>query len=654
METNAASSAGAPTQAPHSPSDPLHHGHGHPAAFWPLTLGALGVVFGDIGTSPLYTIKECILHARMETGGQFVRDDLFGILSLIFWSMTLVVTVKYLLFIMKADNKGEGGIFALLALVPREMRDTARGRPKVLSLLAVLGAALLYGDGVITPAISVLGAVEGIAVANPSLESAIVPVSIAILIGLFAIQSSGTGTVGKLFGPVMLVWFLTLGGLGLYHISRDPEILAAMLPYHAVNYFVHHGFRGLTILSAVVLAVTGGEALYADMGHFGLRPIRAAWLFVALPALVLNYFGQGANILLHPETAMNPFFGLVSGDIATYALVGLSSCAAVIASQALISGAFSLTRQAIQLGFLPRLRVRHTARDMEGQIYIGFVNYALATGCVLLVAFFRSSTNLAAAYGIAVTGTMAITSMMYYIITRETWRWRASQAIPLLALFLALDVPFLAANLTKFFAGGYVPVLIAIWMLATMIIWNRGRNLVAERYRTAFPTPEAAERQMRERLTTRVPGTAVFMSSNPGSLPPILVYHVNHTRALHENVVLVHVRFTDFPAVPAAERTEVKRLHDGFWLITLRFGFMEDPKVVKALDDAAEAHGIPWNRRDLVYFLGRESFIGSKLGRMGPIEENVFAFMQRNTTPMDRYFGLPHRRVIEIGTQMDL
>jgi KUP system potassium uptake protein len=634
----------------HSPAK--HDKHSH--AFWPMTLGALGVVFGDIGTSPLYTLKECVIHARQDEGGVFLRADLFGVLSLIFWAMMLVVTMKYLIFIMKADNKGEGGIFALLALVPRELRDTARGRVRLLSLLAVLGAALLYGDGVITPAISVLGAMEGLAVANPALQSWIVPASVVILIGLFGIQSRGTGTVGKLFGPVMVVWFGTLGAMGIYHIWRDPEILAAVSPHHAWAYFAHHGWGGVGILASVVLAVTGGEALYADMGHFGIGPIRMAWLLLAMPALVLNYFGQGANILLNASAAANPFFAQVPSGLMTYALVGLSSMAAVIASQALISGAFSLTRQAIQLGFLPRLRVRHTAHEMEGQIYIGFVNYALAIGCILLVLLFRSSSNLAAAYGIAVTGTMAITSMMYFIITRETWHWSLAKALPLLIIFLALDLPFLAANLTKFFAGGYVPVLIAVVMLVIMYIWNRGRSLVAERYANMFPDPDAARRQIDERLSARVPGTAIFMTSTARSLPPILVNHVNHTRAMHETIVLVNVKFGDTPTVPHSERYRVEKLPDGFWRISLSFGFMEEPKVVPWLERAAEENQIPFDRKDSVYFLGRESFVGSKLGRMGPIEEGFFGFLHRNTTPMDRYFGLPHRRVVEIGSQMDL
>ena len=604
--------------------------HNSQEKFRPLALGALGVVFGDIGTSPLYTMKECIVHAETYTHGVFVRDDLFGILSLIFWAMTLVVTVKYLLFIMRADNHGEGGIFALLALVPSRFRETARGRVRLLSLLAVAGAALLYGDGVITPAISVLGAVEGLVVANRSLESLVVPISVVILIGLFTIQSRGTGTVGKLFGPVMLLWFAVIGLLGAYHISHDPEILAALLPTHAVAYFLHHGFRSIALLASVVLAVTGGEALYADMGHFGVRPIRAAWLVVACPALILNYFGQGANILRSPSAALNPFFAMVPKGMATYLLVALSSAAAVIASQALISGAFSLTRQATQLGFLPRVRVRHTARDMEGQIYIPEVNIALALGCIALVLVFKGSTNLAAAYGIAVTGTMAITSMMYYIITRETWGWSAARAVPLVTLFLFVDLLFLGANLTKFLDGGYVPVFIAAILLTLMVIWNRGRTLIAEMNRQLFPNEAAALAMLDERLVARVPGTAVFMASAGTSVPSILIYHVSHTRALHENVVLVNVRFGDEPIVPLAERVQVSRMTNGFWRVNLQFGFMEQPLAVAALERAAHEHHIPWQNEEVVYFLGRDNFVASNQGRMGAWEESVFAFLRNS------------------------
>ncbi|MDX2150066.1 MAG: KUP/HAK/KT family potassium transporter [Bryobacteraceae bacterium] len=641
---------------PPAPGD--HHSHGHDGSVWALTLGALGVVFGDIGTSPLYTVKECIHHARLAAGAHatapFPREDLFGILSLIFWAMTLIVTVKYLLFIMRADNKGEGGIFALLALVPARLRATARGRVRTLSLLSILGAALLYGDGVITPAISVLSAVEGLAVASPALHPAVVPVAVVILLGLFSIQKRGTGTVGRLFGPVMTLWFFVIGVLGLWHIRHDPEILAALSPHYALGYFTHHGLHGFTILGSVVLAVTGGEALYADMGHFGISPIRRAWLLVAAPALVLNYLGQGATILRDPATAANPFFSMVPAGPPAFALVLLSSAAAVIASQALISGAFSLTRQAIQLGLLPRLRVRHTAREMMGQIYIPEVNFAIAAGCIVLVLLFQNSSRLAAAYGLAVTGTMAITSVMFYIITRECWHWPAWKALLLLAFFLALDLPFLLANAIKFLDGGYIPVIIGAGLLILMVVWTRGRTLIAERNAALFPTQDVAHEELDRHLVARVPGTAVFMASSQRTLPPILVHHVSRVHSLQEHVVLVHVQFGDTPFVAEEERHTVERLPNGFWRVILTFGFMEEPLVVPALTRAARENNVPFQPDKAVYFLGRENFIASKQGSMGPVEEGFFAFLQRNVAPADRFFGLPHARVVEIGTQIDL
>ncbi|MCC6536737.1 MAG: KUP/HAK/KT family potassium transporter [Bryobacterales bacterium] len=642
-----------------APTPPAHPAapapdHGHHGSFWTLTLGALGVVFGDIGTSPLYTLKECALHAKMHTGNVLDREDLFGILSLIFWAMTLVITFKYLVFVMRADNNGEGGIFALLALMPRKMRSTERGQVQRLALLAILGASLLYGDGMITPAISVLGAVEGIGGINPALKAWVVPIACVILVGLFALQSRGTATVGKLFGPVMLLWFATIGLLGIYHISHDPHILTAVLPTHAFNYFMHHGWGGFTILASVVLAVTGGEALYADMGHFGLKPIRAGWLGLAFPALLLNYFGQGALVDRNLAAAENPFYSMVPAGGATLALVILASAAAVIASQALISGAFSLTRQAMQLGFFPRVRVRHTAHDVEGQVYLPEINMLLAVGCLALVVGFRTSSNLAAAYGIAVTGDMVITSFMFYVITREAWGWSIAKSLPLVAFFLLLDLPFLAANLTKFFVGGYVPVLIAAVFLVVMVVWNRGRTLIGERYAKRFPSPEWAKEEIESHLSARVPGTAVFMASNDKTIPPILVSYVTRSRSLHETVILVTVQFANSPTVPAANRLVVSRDACEFWRVVMVYGFMEEPEVVDMLTQACAAHNIPFDPEEVVYFLGRESFVASKRGHMGPVEENLFAFLSRNTVAADRFFGLPHRQVMEIGTQMDL
>ncbi len=629
------------------------HGHSHTSStsFRTLTLGALGVVFGDIGTSPLYTLKECV-HAA--GGDKVTHVDLFGLLSLIFWSMTMVVTVKYLVFIMRADNKGEGGIFALLALVPGKLRTSTHGRIQPLAALAIVGASLLYGDGIITPAISVLGAVEGLGVADERLTAYVVPVSVVILVGLFAIQSRGTGTVGKLFGPVMLAWFATLAVLGLWNVMHHPAILQALSPHYAVEYLLHHGGNSLHILASVVLAVTGGEALFADMGHFGIAPIRTAWLFCAMPSLLLNYLGQGALVLADPRAAANPFFAQAPAGWPTYALVLLSSAAAVIASQALISGAFSLTRQAMLLGYFPRLTVRHTAHHTEGQIYIPEINTLLAVGCLLLVVTFKSASALAAAYGIAVTGTMAITSFMYYLVVRESWNWPVAKALPLLLLFLSFDLPFLFANLSKFFDGGWVPVLVGAGFATVMIIWARGRSLVAIRYAVRYPTAEFAQERIDERLVARVPGTAIFMASNPRSLPPILVRYVERSRSLHENVILLHVNITPNPVEPASNRWSYASEPNGFHRITIRYGFMDLPAVPAVLEEATRRHRIPFVPEDSTYYLGRENFIASSRGRMGEWPERIFGFLQRNSVAADQYFGLPHRQVVEIGTQMDL
>ncbi len=634
----------------HSNEEPAHHG----GSFAALALGALGVVFGDIGTSPLYALKECLHAAGHDSGHAASRDDLFGILSLIFWALTLVVFVKYLVFIMRADNRGEGGIFALLALAPRQMRAGKPGQIPMVALLAVAGAALLYGDGMITPAVSVLSAVEGLEIANPDLHAYVVPLTVMILLGLFSIQSRGTALVGKLFGPVMIVWFGTLAVLGIYHVSHDPQILASLLPQHAVGYFVRHGWGGIHILGSVVLAVTGGEALYADMGHFGIKPIRWVWMGLVMPSLLLAYLGQGAHALRVPGTFANPFFSMVPAGAATYALAILSSLATVIASQALISGAFSLTRQAMQLGYFPRVRVKHTAHDAQGQIYIPQVNYLLAIGCILLVVVFRESPKLAAAYGLAVSGTMVFTSCIYYVVIRESWGWKSSRAIPLLVLFLALDLPFLFANLFKFKDGGYVPLLIGAIVMMVMVLWNRGRTLVAHKYAVRFPTPQSAQKRINARLVSRVPGTAVFMASSAQMLPPVLVHHVERSRVLQETVILVTVLTANLPLVPEAERFTVSRSEEGFHRVVINYGFMEEPHVPPVLEAAVHQAHIPFPGTEVTYYLGRESFVASRRGRMGVVAESIFAFLQRNAVAADRYFGLPYRQVVEIGTQMDL
>jgi KUP system potassium uptake protein len=625
----------------------------HGASLAALVLGALGIVFGDIGTSPLYTLKECLIAAG---GAEASRADLFGILSLMFWALIGVVTVKYLCFVMRADHHGEGGIFALLAIVPERFRTHAarRGGVTGMALLAVIGASLLYGDGVITPAISVLSAVEGLTVASSSLEPLVVPLTCGILVALFAIQRRGTGSIGRLFGPVMTVWFATLAGLGLYHIAQQPEILAALSPHHGAGFFLRHGIRGMLILGSVVLAVTGGEALYADMGHFGVRPIRLAWTAFVLPALALCYFGQGALVLRNPLAAGNPFYSLVPPGLPTYLLVALSSAATVIASQALISGAFSLTRQAMLLGYLPRVTIKHTAYHTEGQIYIPEVNNLLAVGCLALVLTFRESVKLAAAYGIAVTGTMAITSILYYIVVRHTWGWSRWKAGAILALFLTFDIPFLLANLFKFFDGGYVPMLIGAALIAGMLIWSRGRTMLLEKYASRFSTLDSARPIIARSLSSRVPGVAVFISPSAEHVPPILVHHVERSRSLHETVILLTVHEAAVPVVPEQSRSRFSALGDGFYRLVISFGYMEEPLLLPALEAATRAYGISLNAADITYYVGHETIVVRDEATINHIPETIFSYLNRNAVHEDKRYGMPMDQVVEIGTQIDI
>jgi KUP system potassium uptake protein len=626
---------------------------GHGGSLAALALCALGVVFGDIGTSPLYTLKECLIASG---GAKTSLADLFGILSLMFWSLIMVVTVKYLMFVMRADHDGEGGIFALLAIVPERFRvgSARNGKVTAMALLAVIGASLLYGDGVITPAISVLSAVEGLEVASPRLAPLVVPLTCAILVGLFSIQKRGTGDVGKLFGPVMAVWFATMAVLGLYHVSRTPGILLALSPYHAAAFFLRHGPPGMFILGSVVLAVTGGEALYADMGHFGIKPIRLAWSCFVLPSLVLGYLGQGALILRHPEAMENPFFSLVPLGLPTYLLVFLSSAATVIASQALISGAFSLTRQAMLLGYLPRVTIKHTAYHTEGQIYIPEVNGLLAIGCILLVLTFRQSVKLAAAYGIAVTGTMAITSILYYIVIRHTWGWSRWKAIAILALFLSFDIPFLVANLFKFFEGGYVPMLIGAALIAGMLIWSRGRTALIERYSSRYPSLEAARPSIQRHLCSRVPGTAVFLAPSADHVPPVLVHHVERSRSLHETVILLTVQKASIPVVPEQARYRLQTLGEGYYRLIVSFGYMEEPHLLPVLRAVAQAEELPLDFENATYYIGHETIVASDLRSLNRIPEAIFNYLNRNAVHEERRYGMPTDQIVEIGTQIDL
>jgi len=625
----------------------------HAGNLGPLALAALGVVFGDIGTSPLYALKECVAKEH-DIGLE--PANILGLLSMIFWSLIMVVTVKYLTFVMRAENGGEGGILALLALVPEKLRSKRGPRMGWIAVIVVFGAALLYGDGIITPAISVLSAIEGLEVATDTLKPVVVPLTCVILVGLFWIQKRGTEGIGKVFGPIMILWFLSLAVLGVYYIVQNPAVLASLSPLYAVHFFGAHGKQAFVVLGSVVLAITGGEALYADMGHFGRRPIQIAWYGLVLPALVLNYFGQGALLLQHPVRAVadNPFFAMVPKGPLTYALVVLAAAATVIASQALISGAFSLTHQAVQLGFLPRVTVKHTSHTTEGQIYIPEVNWGLAIACIALVLAFRQSSNLAAAYGIAVTGTMGITSIVYFVVVRRTWGWSLAKSLPLLVLFLAFDLPFFGANLLKFFEGGYVPILVAVFLFFLMVIWKRGRAFYVEAIAKRVPPLDTFLAEIDKKCVVRVPGTAVFLTSHSTQTPSVLVHHLQHNKMLHKTVILLTVNTVHVPRVSLDAALAFQDLGHGFHRLVVQSGFMQTPNIPALLSFAAAKHKLAIDFADTSYYLGRETFLATDKGKMGRFTETLFGFMSRNAAPATAYFGLPPERVVEIGLQIDL
>jgi KUP system potassium uptake protein len=612
-----------------------------------LSLGALGVVYGDIGTSPLYAIRECFGHFG-------VRPDaanVLGVLSLVFWSLVIVVSVKYLVFVLRADNRGEGGILALVALaVPREA--AARSRSRALMLLGVFGAALLYGDGMITPAISVLSAVEGLEVATPGLGRFVVPLTLAILVALFAIQRHGTGRVGSLFGPVTLVWFVTLAVLGIAGIASEPRVLAALAPWHAVSFFVHNGWIGFLVLGSVVLVVTGAEALYADMGHFGRRPIRLAWFAVVLPGLGLNYFGQGALLLADPAAAQNPFYRLAP-EWGRMPLVLLATAATVIASQAMISGAFSLSQQAIQLGYSPRLPVSHTSARQSGQIYVAPINWMLMAASCALVLGFGSSTNLAAAYGLAVTGIMVITTLLLCVVARRRWHWSTPAVAALAVLLFPLEFAFLGANLLKITHGGWFSLLVAGAAFAVMSTWRRGRRVLAERLEeTALPL-DLFLPDLETSNLPRVPGTAVFLTTDPQGTPLALLHNIKHNQVAHEQTICLTVVTEEVPVVPPAERVSVKDLGSGFFRVVISYGFMELPNVPGVLENIA-AEGVSIDPARTSYFLGREKLIPTGHSGMARWRESLFAFLSQNSQNAMAWFRIPADRVIELGAQVKL
>ena len=641
-----------------SDSSPVSHAdappaHGDTRRIFPLTLTALGVVYGDIGTSVLYAMRECFF------GSHSVRpthDNVLGVLSLIIYSLVLVISVKYVALVMRADNQGEGGVLALTSLVPGRgggaagVPRLATGRP-LLVALGVFGTALLYGDGMITPAISVLGAIEGLEVATPLFQPYVVPITVAILIGLFLIQKYGTHRVGGLFGPIMIIWFMALAGLGLVWIARLPAVLAAFDPRYAVAFFANNGFTGFAVLGAVFLVVTGGEALYADMGHFGKRPIRLAWFGLVLPALVLNYLGQGALLLLEPSTK-HPFF-LLAPSWALLPLVGLSTAAAIIASQALISGSFSITRQAIQLGLAPRLEVEHTSAREMGQIYVPQVNWALMVATVAIVIGFGSSSALAAAYGIAVTLTMVITVLLLYVVMTERWQWPKPAAAAGMALFMTIDVAFFGANALKVLDGGWVTLAVALALFTLMTTWKTGRRLVAERL-TARAVPLSQFIATVDAMQpARVAGSAVFMTAQPTGTPPALAHNLLYNKVLHHHVVVLAVSTAQQPHVPPNERLSIEHVGHNLFNVGVRYGFMEDPDVPRALEQARE-HGLALDMNDLTYFLGRETILVTKRKGMALWRERLFVLMARNAVRATAFFRLPPERVVELGVQVEM
>ena len=646
-----ASTSGSPDTAAEGRGQGSHHPPATPTGrrLAVLTLTALGVVYGDIGTSPLYTIRETFAPGH---GIAPNAANVFGILSLVFWSLILVVAVKYLVFILRADNRGEGGVLAMLALLMQQPRTAAATyRRTALIVLAVFGTALLFGDGVITPAISVLGAMEGLEVMAPALGPFVVGITVAILLGLFMVQKRGTAGVGKAFGPITLIWFLTIATLGVVEIARTPGVLAAMNPWYGVRFFALNGFVGFAVLGSVFLAVTGAEALYADVGHFGKRPIRVAFFALVLPALLLNYFGQGALVLRSPEAIANPFY-LLAPRWFLYPLLVIATLAAIVASQALISGAFSLARQSVQLGYSPRLTIVHTSTREHGQIYVPEVNTALMIGTVLIVVGFRSSGALGAAYGIAVTGTMAVTTILFAVIARTRWRWPLWRVLSLTAFFLTFDLAFLGANALKIEQGGWVPLAIALALLTLMTTWKRGREILADLMRRSSMPVELLLEELGRKPLPRVAGTAVFLTSDTDGAPVVLLHHLKHNRVLHRQVVLLSVLSADVPEVADDERLRVATLGHGLFRVTATYGFMESPNVPHILAMSAQ-HGLEARPSEVSYYLGRERLLPTGASRLARWRKKLFGFMSRNARSATEFFGIPPNRVIELGTQIE-
>ncbi len=617
------------------------------AGFWALTLGCIGVVYGDIGTSPLYAVRESVL-AAVGPGKAASEPVVLGILSLIIWALLLVVTAKYVLILLRADNNGEGGTLALMALASRALGGSRGGGTVI--LLGIIGGALFYGDAIITPALSVLSAIEGLKVATPAFDDYVVPLTVIILVALFAVQSRGTAKVAALFGPITMVWFFAIAAAGLWHIGQNLTVLLAFSPTYGVSFLLHHGVIGLFTLGAVFLVVTGSEALYADLGHFGRSPIRFAWLVVVLPALTINYLGQGALVLADPKAIENPFF-LMFPHWALLPMVVLAMAATVIASQAVITGAYSLTQQAIQLGLLPRLEIRHTSEALFGQIYMPRVNTLLLFGVLLLVALFRSSSALASAYGIAVTGTMVVTAMMAIVVIRRVWHWPLFAALGLMLPFLFIDLTFLSANLLKIVEGGWMPLALGAVVMAVMYTWKRGSRLLFEKTRRLETPLEFLVASLEKKPPVRVPGTAVFLTSDPASAPTALMHSLKHYKVLHEKNVILTIETANTPRVDAAERVRIEPIGETFSRVMLRFGFMETPNVPKALVIARKL-GWQFDIMSTSFFLSRRLLKPAAHSGMPAWQDRLFIALTRVANDATDYFQIPTGRVVEVGTQV--
>ncbi len=610
-------------------------------------LTTLGVVFGDIGTSPLYALRECFRGSEAAGHLAVNQANVLGVLSLIAWSLFIVISVKYLVYVMRADNKGEGGILALLALMQR------RGRaPFWFASLSIFGAALLYGDGMITPAISVLSAVEGLQIATSSLKEFVIPITVAILLGLFLFQRHGTQRIGLVFGPIMLTWFLTIGLLGILAIIRQPAVLAAFNPLHGLSFFARNGWMGFTVLGAVFLVVTGGEALYADLGHFGRLPIRLAWFALVLPALLLNYFGQGALVLENGREIAHPFFHLAP-SWALYPLIALATTAAVIASQAVISGVFSLTRQAVLLDRFPRVGIHQTSEEALGQIYVPVLNFLLLIACIGLVVGFRTSSNLAAAYGVAVTTTMVITTILLAAIARRVWKWNLPVVLLLSAFFLVIDLAFFGANILKFVDGGWFPLLVGGLVFIVMTTWHRGRELIWTRLRNTEQSLEEFLAGLKKDKPVRVAGTSIFLTGRAHGTPAVLMHHLRHNKVLSERVIVLNVETQDVPHISPVERIEGEALSEGFRRLTLNFGYMDEPDVPGALAEMAQKDE-EFDLEEVTYYVGRQTPVRAKRSRLMRWREKLFLFLNNNTAHPVTFFHIPPQQVVELGIEVEI